>query len=50
MYHPAAALYDPRLKDTLFGDFKRIPVLLKKIEEMEGNKSLDEVQPQEVLF
>ena len=50
MYHPAAALYDPRLKDTLFGDFKRIPVLLKKIAEMEANQIESEAATQEVLF
>ena len=33
LYHPAVALYDPRKKITLFEDFKRIPLILKKINE-----------------
>jgi len=31
LYHPAVALYDPRKKETLFEDFKKIPLILKKI-------------------
>jgi DNA polymerase len=50
MYHPAAALYDPRLKETLFGDFKRIPVFLKKIAEMEASLTESETATQEVLL
>ncbi len=33
LYHPAAALYDPRLRATLFEDFKKIPLILKKIDD-----------------
>lgn len=33
-YHPAAALYDPKLKATLISDFKRIPQLLAKIGQL----------------
>lgn len=33
-YHPAAVLYDPKLKSTLMSDFKKIPVLLKKIDTL----------------
>lgn len=33
LYHPAVALYDPRKKETLFEDFKKIPMILKKIKE-----------------
>lgn len=50
MYHPAAALYDPRLKSVLFGDFKRIPVLLKKMAEMEASSLEAKKVTQEVLF
>jgi len=39
IYHPAAALYDPRLKDTLMSDFKNIPVLLEKIGQLSETKS-----------
>jgi len=31
LYHPAVALYDPRKKDVLMEDFKKIPLVLKKI-------------------
>ena len=31
LYHPAAALYQGSLRETLFTDFKKIPLVLKKI-------------------
>jgi DNA polymerase len=31
MYHPAAALYNGGLRDTMFQDMARVPVILKKI-------------------
>lgn len=31
LYHPAVALYDPRKKEVLAEDFKKIPLILKKI-------------------
>jgi DNA polymerase len=31
MYHPAAALYNGSLRETMFQDIARIPVILKKI-------------------
>ena len=31
MYHPAAALYDPRKREVLLEDFKAIPKVLKKL-------------------
>lgn len=31
LYHPAAALYNPNLRETLIKDFKKIPKLLEKI-------------------
>lgn len=33
LYHPAVALYDPRKKETLFEDFKKIPLILKQIKK-----------------
>ena len=33
LYHPAAALYDPRQKEVHMKDFKKIPLILKKIAE-----------------
>lgn len=34
VYHPAAALYDPRLRETFVNDIKKIPLLLTKIDEL----------------
>jgi len=33
LYHPAAALYNGGMRETLMSDFKKIPIVLKKIEE-----------------
>lgn len=32
LYHPASALYNPGLRDTLIGDMNKLPILIKKIE------------------
>lgn len=34
IYHPAAALHNPNLSDTLKEDFLKIPAILKKIDEL----------------
>ncbi len=34
LYHPAVALYDPRKKAVLLEGFKKIPLILKKIDEL----------------
>lgn len=33
LYHPAAALYNGDMRETLIHDFKKIPLILKKIQE-----------------
>lgn len=33
LYHPAAALYNPKLRDTLIEDMRKLPILVKKIEQ-----------------
>jgi DNA polymerase len=33
VYHPASALYNPKMRDTLIKDMKKLPVLLKKIQK-----------------
>lgn len=38
LFHPAVALYDPRKKEIMFDDFKKIPLILKKL-KMEENDS-----------
>lgn len=36
LYHPAAALYDGSMRETLIEDFKKIPKVLKEIEKREA--------------
>ncbi|MFH1284365.1 MAG: uracil-DNA glycosylase [Candidatus Peregrinibacteria bacterium] len=35
LFHPAVALYDPKKKEVLLEDFKKIPLILKKLEQQE---------------
>lgn len=37
LYHPAAALHNGGLRQTLIDDFKKIPLVLKKIKEEENS-------------
>lgn len=41
LYHPAAALYDPKKKDVLFEDFKKIPLILKKLSQVKDSKDVE---------
>ncbi len=53
MYHPAAALHQPKLKATLEADFKRVPQILKdlaKVAEAEDNESKKPPAEQLSLF
>lgn len=34
LYHPASALYNPGLRDTLVADMRKIPILIKKIDKL----------------
>lgn len=34
VYHPAAALYDPRLRTTFLSDIAKIPLVLQKLNEL----------------
>jgi DNA polymerase len=47
VYHPAAALYDPRLRETFFADIKKIPLVLDKINQppVDTSVSTSSVQP-----
>jgi len=50
LYHPAAALHNGNLRDTLIQDFKKIPDVLKKI-EAEAKPALEKEEiKQEKLF
>jgi len=33
LYHPAAALYNGSMRNTLIDDFKKLPIILKKLKE-----------------
>jgi alkylhydroperoxidase/carboxymuconolactone decarboxylase family protein YurZ len=35
MYHPAAALHQAALRETIMADMKKIPALIEKEEEVE---------------
>ncbi len=35
LYHPAAALYDGSMRETLMNDFKKIPKVLTEIQKRE---------------
>ncbi len=50
LYHPAAALHNGGLRQTLMDDFSKIPVILKKIEEKESNNYTEEELKQEKLI
>lgn len=44
MYHPAAALHNPRLRPVIEGDFSKLPPLINEIAEAEGG----EPEPQQL--
>jgi DNA polymerase len=44
MFHPAAALHQPKLRHTVEEDMKRIPQLLVEIDQIEDAQRPDEVQ------
>lgn len=39
LYHPAAALHNGGLRQTLIDDFKKIPAILKKLEKVNQDKT-----------
>jgi DNA polymerase len=49
MYHPAAALYNPNLKDTMKEDFKKLDEFLKDLEKKIESKSEKDVEIQDIL-
>ncbi len=45
IFHPAAALYTPKMRETLSEDFKRLPAVLKEIEgETASEPEVDSVE------
>ncbi|MBU1118659.1 uracil-DNA glycosylase [Patescibacteria group bacterium] len=50
IYHPAAALYRPQLKDEIIADFVKVPALLNKIEaEQDKEQTTVEIE-QKAMF
>lgn len=49
MYHPAAALYNPNLKETLVKDFKKLKNFLKDHKKKAKEKTKKKKQVQEIL-
>jgi len=43
LYHPAAALYNGGMRETLMEDFRKIPLVLKKVKEKSKRKPLEQV-------
>jgi len=50
IYHPAAALYDPRLRNTFLTDIKKIPLILQKIDELDAEPSVSVPSSQPTIF
>jgi DNA polymerase len=49
MYHPAAALYNPNLKETLIKDFKKLEKFLKTLKKDKKVKSKKKEEIKEIL-
>lgn len=43
-YHPAAVLYDPRLRETFFADIRKIPLIIKKINETPSADAAEKIE------
>lgn len=50
MYHPAAALHQPRLRQDLFNDMKKLPSLIGQVEQVAETEPPDEPPQQLSLF
>jgi DNA polymerase len=44
MYHPAAALHQPKLRQTVEQDMQKIPELLAEIDQIQDSQRPDEIQ------
>lgn len=47
IYHPAAALYNPQLKEVLLEDIKRLPKIIEAIQQQDKNTRDDEKKGEE---
>jgi DNA polymerase len=50
LYHPAAALYNGGMRETLKEDFRKIPQILNKIPAKEAPEKDNKIPKQEKLF
>ena len=48
IYHPAAVLHNPRLKPALEDDFKRLPELIRSINEQVSQEAEGEKEPKQL--
>jgi DNA polymerase len=50
MYHPAAALHQPSLRDVVQEDFSKLPQWIKKAENLEPIEELTQDDPEQLSF
>jgi uracil-DNA glycosylase len=50
MYHPAAALHQPKLRQDLLNDIKKLPAILAEIDAVEEARPPEEPPQQLSLF
>lgn len=50
VYHPAAALYDPKLRTVFLSDIQKIPLILDKIESLPVNPPVPTPTAQPTIF
>ncbi len=50
IYHPAAALYDPKLRAVFISDIQKIPLILEKIKELSTSPSTSTSTTQAIIF
>ncbi len=50
VYHPAAALYDPKLRTVFISDIQKIPLILDKIEKLPDKSSALDPVTQSTIF
>lgn len=49
LYHPAAALHNGSLRETLINDFKKIPLIIKKIKESKKEETETQISQQKLI-
>jgi len=49
LYHPAAALHNGSLRETLINDFKKIPLIINKIKESKKEETETQISQQKLI-